>query len=303
MFRYSKAAAVVGGLACAGAMALTAPALAAVQHVAVKAPHVVQAGHRDHAFTTYLAGYATENSGSNHYGDNRVIMSLPSQSATGTPLPADTYGGGVALQDSAVSTSTETAGVAWIWDASATVSPVFSGPGNCGPNAYELEYNDVPHTAASYVPLPTSDLVPAQTVDTLHVGYVKPICSSSPDQFIEVAPRAHDWVDFYEGAAWNDAQQVGAVHVPGYNPWNLAGAGIDTALFGGTSVAGDLNTGSVAGITNARVNTNGHNFTYYQYNLVEFEGTLTGGTPSVADPVTLSTSTITPAGNFTISAP
>lgn len=290
--------ALIGALACVSALAATAgPAGAATAAKPLAIPHVIQAGGRTFVYTSYLAGYATENSGDAHFSDMRATISLPSQAASGTPIPANTYGGGVCEQDSAVSLSSEAACEGWIWAATADVGGV-----NCGPGAYELEYGT--GDSPSYVPLPVSDLQPAQTINPISLT-AQPVCSNAPaGSFMAVDPSMRSgWIQFYEGTAWNNDTDYGALHLGGYNPWNVGGVGIDSALSGGASVASDLNLGSLATVVNARINDGKANRGLFTMNVAQFDGTLTGGAPSVADPLTLSTSTINSLNDFTITAP
>jgi hypothetical protein len=249
-----------------------------------------------HVFTDYLAGYATTANGNTHVDDVRATVVLPSQAETGTTIPANTLVAGIAQQQSEVSAS-ETFGIGWVWDDTGST---------CGSNAWALAYTNGGVTSPPGVPVPPGSLTLAQQFDPVTLTFGD-VCQTAGLSYLELQydVTTHH-LHFLAGVAWNNDTEIANVSV-GYVPDLVAGAGLDSTHLSGATA--DLNTGTVAIFTSARVTTrHGHNLSLDALNVAQYEATQHGGAPSVANPSTLTVSGITgPRGrgtsSFTVSAP
>jgi len=264
----------LAGLAAAVALALTPLALVAGQ---------AGAGVTGNVYTDYLAGFSGAINSATHNDDVRAILSAPAQGETGAPIPADTLVMGIAQQQSQVAPS-RTFGIGWVWDSTHTVGGV-----GCGVNQYQLEYTAGSFTESPGVPVAPSLLTPAQQFDPVLLTF-GPVCSDDPaGSYLELRynVRTH-LLHFIEGAAWNNSVEFATKYV-GYQSMLVFGGGIDTVHLSGA--ASDLNNGSVAAFTSAKTTTRGGKIRNWSfYNLTRYQGTLHGGLPSVANPLTLTTS-------------
>lgn len=283
---FLTSAALAGALAIAG----TASAATALPH-----PAGVIGGT---VYTQTLAGYAGGSNGNVHSDDARATVTLPSQAETGAPIGVDHLVIGIAQQQSEVAAS-DTFGIGWVWDSSLTVS----GTG-CLASQYTLAYTGSAFTENPGTPVPPASLTPAQRFDPVTSTF-GPVCANGGStSYLELQYNSKTHQEHYfEGRAWNQ-KTLFDMDYAGYEPMIQVGVGVSTTT---GAAAGALNLGSVASFTNARVTerTGKHaNKPLDALNLLLYEGTLSGGAPSVVNPLTLTTTAITPAGSsFSVVAP
>lgn len=275
----------------------TAGAASAAVRPAAASPGVVIGGT---VYTDYLAGYASTSNGDTHMDTVRSYIDLPSQATTGTPVPDDTLVVGIAQQQSEVAPST-TDGIGWVWNDSAAIG---GDPVDCT-NAWALAYG-YGFTDLPGVPIAPGSLTLAQEFNPVTLTF-GPVCMPSGESWLQLQyDHKTRRLKFYEGTAWYQNTEIADVHV-GYQPMLVAGAGLDSTH--GSGATADLNTGTIAAFSSARVITRGGaNRSLDFYNIRKYDGTLTGGAPSVANPLTLTTSAVTgPSGSgtsaFVIAAP
>ena len=286
---HRKLTALAGAVTVAGALAFAGPASAAI----APAPHAVIGGV---VYTDYLAGYATSANGGTHMDDVRAVVSLPSQASAIPAVPNDTLVVGVAQQQSETAPSA-TDGIGCVWNDTAAIA---ADPVQCQ-NAWALAYG-TGITELPGSPIPPPALTLAQQFDPVLLTF-GPVCHVGVTSYIECHySKRTGREQFFAGPAWNQRTEYANVHL-GYQPMLVAGAGLDSTH--GSGATADLNTGTVASFARARVTTRTHaNRSLDSFNVRAYEGTLHGGAPSVANPLTLTTSGITAAGSsFFISAP
>jgi hypothetical protein len=218
------------------------------------------------AYSTHLSGYQLVGNGGDRFRDAHAQVTAPAETPAvaadslvdGFTSGDDINGGfetgiGLVFNDTAHAPSCHTD--QWVVEA---------GSGNVGVNP---------------MPLPTSDLSPL-------LRFGMPVCvNGGSSRYLETYYNASShFIHFLEGPSAANNDEVLRYNV-GYHNFYTVGFGVDTT--NGT-VASNLTSGSVAGLGTAHVTQyNGHKRLIDTLNVEEWVGTLTGGAPSVANPVTL----------------
>jgi hypothetical protein len=230
-----------------------------------------------------LAGYSLRGNGGDRFRDLRATITVPAETSA---VPAGTVGDGV-VQATSVNGGIENG-----------VAPVFDLAGStCNANQWTLAYAlDVTEGAA--MPIPPGSLTPI-----LDGG--SNVCLGgglTSTEFVELFYNSKSHFEHIQAGPTSSNQDV-LVDLPdgGYHNFFSGGFGTDTT--NGTAAA-QLTNGSVVQVTGASVTQyNGHRRTIASLNLEEWIGTVTGGAPSVANPITLQPSAVSAAGTFTVTAP
>jgi hypothetical protein len=258
---------LIGTAAIAAALALCLGQAAA--SAAVVATHT----------SKFLAGYSLQGNGGDRFRDLRMTVTVPSE--TSAVAPQSVVDG--LTQATSVNGGTEN-GIGFVFDASAAV---------CLPGQWTLEYAaDI--SVGSPMPIPPGSLAPL-----LDGG--SPVClNAGQSWYIEVFynTKSH-FAHFLAGPSGSNSDTLADVPDGGYHNFYSGGFGIDTT--DGTQAA-NLTLGPAGAFGNVSVTQyNGHRRLADTLNTGQWTGTVSGGAPSVANPVTLTPSAL--GSGFTVSAP
>lgn len=252
------------------ALALAAPAQAAGH------PHAsVGTVTSDH-----LAGYQVNGNGGSRYRDLRYTVTVPAENPA---VPADTVAVGIALQHS-VADGGYTAALALVWDDPAST---------CGPSSWALEAG-TGTVGPAPAPLPVSSLTPLNFLGSN-------VCvAGGGSEYLEIFYRVPSrFVHFIAGPSASNSNVLRETFA-GYHNFYSAGAGVNTTS---GADAATLTSGSLAAFANGRVTQfNGHHRGFRYPNLLTYIGTVSGGAPSVANPVTLQPSGFSAGSAFRVTA-
>jgi hypothetical protein len=230
-----------------------------------------------------LAGYSLRGNGGDRFRDLRGTINVPAETSA---VPAGTVGDGI-VQATSVNGGIENG-----------VAPVFNLPGStCHTDQWTLAYAlDVTEGAA--MPIPPGSLTPI-----LDGGSNVCLGGGLPSsEFVELFYNSKSHFEHIQ-AGPSAANQDVLVDLPdgGYHNFFSGGFGTDTT---NGAAAATLTTGSVVQVTGASTTQyNGRKRNISSLNLEEWIGTLTGGAPSVANPITLQPSAVSAAGSFTVNTP
>jgi hypothetical protein len=217
-------------------------------------------------YSTHLAGHIT--TGTNRLGEATVnIAHLPDLTAyTGPP---GTIAAGITIAQN--SNGGTEFGIGVVWDDPAST---------CLPNQWTLAANPVPYLATGPVPVPIAALAPL-------MNFGADVClSPGAGQTVQVfyATRYHE-ILFANGTTPGTEITALVVHNV-FHSWFATGLGITTT---NGADAAQLALGTVAFFNGAYIGYVG-SLTLHPFNsesLYAVEGTVTGGAPSVSNPLTL----------------
>lgn len=226
-----------------------------------------------------LAGYSLQGNGGDRFRDLRQVVTIPAFTSAVAP---QTVVDGM-TQAASVNGGVEN-GMGFVLDASAGV---------CNSDQATLEYAaDV--VVGSPMPIPPADL-------SVLLDGGAPVCLN-PGQswYNEIYYNASShFVHFQAGPSSGDQDTLADVPDGGYHNFFSGGFGIDTTSGTGAS---ELTTGSAGSFgTVAVTQYNGVKHSLSSLNSGKWVGTVSGGAPSVANPVTLTPSAL--GSGFGVTAP
>jgi hypothetical protein len=257
--------------------------------IAMVAPAAFANTNEGTQYTTYLAGHALFDNGSQTYNAVWGAATVPSLAGANPAVPADSIAVGVVLAASATAAG-PTYGEGLVWDDPAST---------CGATAWALEEGSVSTPVHPGAPMP----VPTSALQPLELNGSDVCVQPGGSEWMKVQQSTRDHViSFLAGSDANDNNvllQIQGVHTAFFG----AGEGV-TSTNGADTAA--IPTGTLVSFNTFAVNRlaarNGGHATGVAVGVAgnggsanwdTYDGTFNGGAPAVSNPLTLTASGFT----------